>query len=194
VEGSLRDIDYRGRTDAFIAQRLFEHYRIPMSAESLRAFLDAYLSFLKEEMKEGNPRAHFGILEILELARKRPNLAQGLLTGNLAHGAKIKLEHFDVWQYFEFGAFADDSSIRNELGPFALRRAKDKTGHEFSPKQVFIIGDTPHDIECARVIGAHCIAVATGGFTEKELLAHHPLAVLPDLSDPKIFFKLIDSV
>ena len=83
-----------------------------------------------------------------------PDIHQALLTGNLRAGAKLKLEHLGIWKYFEFGAFADDSSNRNELGPFALRRAKEKLGIDFSPERVWIIGDTPHDIACGKAIGA----------------------------------------
>jgi phosphoglycolate phosphatase len=194
VEGSLKEIDYRGRTDAFIARRLFEHYRIPATPQNLHDYLEHYLKFLREELLQGRPKAHPGIFDILEQAQGRKDLVQGLLTGNLARGARIKLEHFDVWRYFEFGAFADDSSIRDELGPVALRRAGEHAGREILPENVFIIGDTPHDISCARVIGARAIAVATGGFTVTDLARHEPFAVLPDFGDPRKFFALIDSV
>ena len=71
-----------------------------------------------------------------------PDVAQGLLTGNVERGARIKLEHYGVWHYFEFGAFGDDSALRNDLGPHALRRAKEKHAADFDPANTFIIGDT----------------------------------------------------
>jgi hypothetical protein len=39
------------------------------------------------------------------------------------------------------GAFADDSPRRNDLGPHALRRAKEQHAVDFSPADTFIIGD-----------------------------------------------------
>jgi len=83
--------------------------------------------------------------------------------------------------------------VRNELGPHAKRRAKERHGEEFPPERIFVIGDTPHDIACARAIGAKAIAVATGAFTEKQLKECGADAVFTDLAHPKSFFQLLDS-
>ena len=56
---------------------------------------------------------------------------------------------------------------------------------------MWVIGDTPHDIECARVIGARALAVVTGSHTVEQLAAHRPDAVLPDLADTAAFWKII---
>jgi phosphoglycolate phosphatase-like HAD superfamily hydrolase len=134
-----------------------------------------------------------GILELLETLRTRSDVVQGLLTGNLQRGAEVKLTHHQVWHYFEFGAYADDSPSRNDLGPHALRRAKERHALEFDPADTFIIGDTPHDIECGKVIGARTIAVATGKFSVEELAGHQPTAVFQDFSDTTAFLRVIDS-
>ena len=63
---------------------------------------------------------------------------------------------------------------------------------EFSPNRTFIIGDTPHDIECGKVIGARTIAVATGKYTVSELALHQPTAVFPDFADITAFLHAID--
>ena len=121
-----------------------------------------------------------------------PGLHQALLTGNLREGgAKLKLDYLGIWSYFEFGAFADDSSDRNELGPVALRRAKEKLGIDFSPQDVFIIGDTPHDIACGKAIGANTIGVATGTFLPEDLAACGATHVFRDLSDTKAFLQVV---
>ncbi|NDF16692.1 MAG: hydrolase, partial [Verrucomicrobia bacterium] len=90
------------------------------------------------------------------------------------------------------GAFADDSPVRNELGPHAKRRARDRHGEEFSPDRIYIIGDTPHDVACARAIGARAIAVATGAFSTEQLQACGADAVFADLAHPEKFFRLLD--
>ena len=130
---------------------------------------------------------------LLATAGARPDVAQGLLTGNVERGARTKLSHHDLWDHFPFGAFADDSEFRNELGPHALRRAHAHTGVHFPPTRTWIIGDTPHDIACARVIGANVIAVATGTHTAAELAAHSPDALLADLADAAAFWNIITS-
>ena len=106
-----------------------------------------------------------------------------LLTGNLERGAEIKLTHYGLWNYFEFGAYADDHSDRNRLGPFAQARAKEHHGVEFPPERIFVLGDTPHDITCGKVIGAKTVAIATGGYSREQLAAHAPDFLFDDLAD-----------
>jgi phosphoglycolate phosphatase-like HAD superfamily hydrolase len=101
------------------------------------------------------------------------------------------LRHHGLWHHFPFGAFADDSERRNDLGPHALRRAREHHGVEFAPKNVWIIGDTPHDIACGKVIGARTLAVATGDYGADELAAHAPCALLTDLTDHAAFWAAV---
>ena len=96
-----------------------------------------------------------------------------------------------LWNYFPFGAFADDGEVRNDLGPHALRRARERHGIDFSPAHIWVVGDTPHDIECARVIGVNSLAVATGGHSLADLAAHRPTALLPSLEDPAVFWSIV---
>jgi phosphoglycolate phosphatase len=163
VTCDLRKIDWAGRTDTWIIGEVLRHTGIPHTPQNSHDYLEAYLELLPYELQAG-PQGQVlpGIFELLETLRHRPDVAQGLLTGNLQRGAELKLTHYKVWHYFEFGAFADDSPLRNDLGPHALRRAKEKHAVEFAPGRTVIIGDTPHDIECGKVIGAQTIAVATG--------------------------------
>ena len=193
LDGSLTWLDYSGRTDAWIAHEVLRHHGLPETPENIQLYLDGYLHALATEMPNPRARLHAGIITLLETLHRRTDLAQGLLTGNLERGARIKLDHFAVWHYFEFGAFADDSPRRNDLGPHALRRARERHGIEFPPRGVFIIGDTPWDIECGKVIGANTIAVATGNFSVEQLRAHEPTAVFADFNDTTAFLRAIDT-
>jgi len=95
-----------------------------------------------------------------------------------------------VWHYFEFGAYADDHHDRNQLGHFARQRAREKHGIEFPPERIFVLGDTPHDISCARAIGAKAVAIATGKFTVGELGPLGPDFLFPDLGDVPSVLKI----
>jgi len=194
VKGDLSKIDWAGRTDAWITSEVFRFNGIPATPQSAHDFLETYLSLLPAELQSG-PQGQVlpGIFELLESLHRRTDLAQGLLTGNLRRGAQLKLMHYKVWHYFEFGAFADDSPLRNDLGPHALRRAKERHGIDFQPDHTFIIGDTPHDIECGKVIGARTIGVATGRYSIAELAAHRPTAVFADFADTAAFLRVIDA-
>ena len=185
--------DVSGRTDKWIAGQLLEQHGQTASAENIHVLLEAYLAMLPEELLKRPGRVLPGISELLELFHGRGDVAQGLLTGNLHQGARLKLEHYKVWHYFEFGAFGNDSPLRNELGPHALRRARERHGVEFAAADTFVIGDTPHDIECGQAVGAKTIAVATGRFSVAQLQAHAPTAVFADFTDTSAFVRVIDS-
>src|SRR4029077_8003484 len=103
--------------------------------------------------------------ELLEALDQYDHLHLGLLTGNYRDAASIKLTHFEIDHFFEWGAFSDDSANRNELVPIARSRAETYDIPQEMLDRIIVIGDTPSDVECARAGGAECIAVATGGFT-----------------------------
>lgn len=194
VKVDLGAIDWAGRTDSWITGEVFRHVGLPDTPQNSHDYLEAYLEQLPLELASGQPGVVLpGVLELLETLSHRSDIAQGLLTGNLRRGAELKLTHHKVWHYFEFGAFADDSPRRNDLGPHALGRARERHAVEFTPDRTFIIGDTPHDIECGKVIGARTIAVATGTFSLEELAAHQPTAVFGNFADTAAFLRVIEA-
>jgi phosphoglycolate phosphatase len=184
-------VDLRGRTDTSIMRDLLEHLKVEVTPAAAEKFKDEYLALLPITLPGGHARLQPGIQAALDAIQAHPEIHQALLTGNLLEGARLKLSHVGIWNYFEFGAFADDSSIRNELGPFALRRAKEKLGIDFPPERVWIIGDTPHDIACGKAIGAKTIGVATGSFSVAELEACGPTHTFQNLSDTPELLKVV---
>jgi phosphoglycolate phosphatase-like HAD superfamily hydrolase len=187
--GDHLPVDLRGRTDTSIARDLLAFLDVPHTLEEESRLRRAYLANMPLTMPAGKARILAGVREALDAIHAHPEIHQALLTGNLREGAKLKLEYLGLWDYFEFGAFADDSHLRDELGPFALRRAKECLGLDFPPERVWIIGDTPHDIACGKAIGAKTIAVATGSFTVEQLAALNPTHVFADLSDTKALLE-----
>ena len=189
--GTTLPVQLQGRTDTSIMTDLLAFLERPATKEEIARFRTAYLGELPKALPLGKARLLPGIREALDAVHAHPEIHQALLTGNLREGARLKLTHLEIWDYFEFGAFADDSANRNELGPFALARARESLGLDFPPDRVWIIGDTPHDIACGQAIGAKTLAVATGSFSVAELEKHAPTAALPDLSDTAALIKLI---
>ena len=183
IDDDLANLEIAGRTDSGIALEMLRTHRLPETPENIAAFFDGYLTHLADLLPRTPGRLLPGILPLLEALKPRADLVLALLTGNLARGAELKLAHYGVWQYFEFGAYADDHHDRNELGPVARARALEKHGVEFAPERIFVLGDTPHDIACARAIGAKAIAIATGRFTRAELAQHAPDFLFDDLGD-----------
>jgi phosphoglycolate phosphatase-like HAD superfamily hydrolase len=183
IEDDLRDIEIAGMTDSGIVVSILKKHKIPPTNENVAAFLDSYVHFLSVELPRRQGNLLPGVLELLEKLKSRPHLVLGLLTGNVSRGAQLKLEHYGVWHFFEFGAFADDHQDRNQLGTFARARAREKHGREFAAAEIDVIGDTPRDISCGKALGARTIAVATGKWNRDELAEHHPDILIDDLSD-----------
>src|SRR6266487_1528186 len=132
IADDLRDIEIAGMTDSGIVARILRKHKIPATNENITAFLDSYVHFLSLELPRRKGKLLPGVLELLETLKSRKHLVLALLTGNVSRGAQLKLEHYGVWHFFEFGAFADDHRDRNRLGSFARTRAKEKHGREFS--------------------------------------------------------------
>jgi phosphoglycolate phosphatase-like HAD superfamily hydrolase len=163
-------LDLAGSTDLGIIENLYVHFQVEPSSELTHRFFEIYHKYLEESL-EANPaegRVLDGVFELLEnLAGQNAQL--GLLTGNTALGAEIKLRHYGLHHHFPFGAYGSDRADRNLLGHIALERALAVTGKKFTPDRTLIIGDTPKDIACAHAISARCLAVATGHFTAEQL-------------------------
>ena len=183
VEDDLHDIEIAGRTDVSIVRRILRKYGIALTEENVRSFLDEYLARLEKNLPQLEGRILPGVAEIIARLHGRPDRVLALLTGNLRRGAHLKLQRYGLWDYFEFGAFADDHHDRNQLGAFARQRAQEKHGHEFAAAAIDVIGDTGHDIACGKIFGARTIAVATGSWTREQLAQHQPDFLFDDLSE-----------
>src|SRR5690348_768034 len=119
IDDDLRDIEIAGMTDSGIVLSILNKHKIPATNENVSAFLDSYVHFLSLELPRRKGKLLPGVLELLEKLKTRKHVVLALLTGNISRGAQLKLGHYGVWHFFEFGAFADDHSDRNQLGSFA---------------------------------------------------------------------------
>jgi phosphoglycolate phosphatase-like HAD superfamily hydrolase len=126
IDDDLQGIEIAGMTDSGIVVSILNKHEIPATNENVSTFLDSYVHFLSLELPRRKGKLLPGVLTLLERLKARPHLVLALLTGNVSRGAQLKLEHYAVWHFFEFGAFADDHHDRNRLGPFARARAKEK--------------------------------------------------------------------
>jgi phosphoglycolate phosphatase len=183
VDDDLHDVEIAGRTDSGIAASILQKYHVDPTSVNIDAFLGEYVGFLPKMLSSTEGTVLTGISEILMRMRGRPDRVLALLTGNVRRGAKLKLQHYGLWDFFEFGAFADDHHDRNQLGEFARTRAQEKHGHQFDVAQIDVVGDTPHDIACGKAFGARTVAVATGTWPRQKLSAFEPDFLFDDLSN-----------
>jgi len=185
VDDDLAAISFAGSTDGAIVRQMFEANAIPHTPENVADLLDGYVHHLALELPRREGKVLPGIVELLEALHEREDCVLGLLTGNIEKGAELKLSHYGVWDYFEFGAFADDHVDRNKLGPVAHARAAEKHGMSFAARDVYVLDDTPRDIDCARAAGFVAVAIATGSYSEADLAEHKPDFLFGDLSDTR---------
>lgn len=178
ISAAFSSVDFGGRTDYGIVRQAYAVHGLELPADGGEALLRAYLPRLRERLALGRARIRLcpGVPEVLDAAGERA--VNALLTGNWAEGARHKLDAVGLWDRFAFGAFGDDSADRNALVPVALRRAH---ARGLAPERVVVIGDTPHDVACARAGGAVAVAVSTGWSSKEELVAAAPDLLIDDL-------------
>lgn len=196
AERALQGVTLAGRTDRVIVADALARVAPGQRLDDawLASFREIYCGYLEEEIADGagfGKRVLPGVRPLLDLLSTRDDVAVGLLTGNFSRSAQIKLAHFDLWDYFGWGAFGDDHVDRNELLPVALRAARSAQGVEVPARQVFVIGDTPNDVACAQSGGAQAIAVATGPSSVDTLWASGADVVFGDLSDTEAVVRVL---
>jgi phosphoglycolate phosphatase-like HAD superfamily hydrolase len=115
---------------------------------------------------------------------------QTVVTGNSRAGAELKLGTFGLADHLDLdiGAYGSDPhDDRSQLVQLAIRRARRLRG-ELRP---VVIGDSPRDVNAARVAGARSVAVASGRATIADLHAAGADVVLPDLLDTNVLLAAI---
>jgi phosphoglycolate phosphatase-like HAD superfamily hydrolase len=185
--GAVRPIEgiaYAGRTDHAITRDLFDYYALEQTAERRLRFQQTYFELLPQYLSRREGLILPGVLELLELLTTRDDIAVGLLTGNFRHGAGLKLRHYAIDHHFTFGGYGDEHHDRDDVAREALRQAEAKVGRD-AIDEVWVIGDTPADVRCARAIRAKVLAVATGHYTVPELEACAPDRVHATLERPR---------
>jgi phosphoglycolate phosphatase-like HAD superfamily hydrolase len=193
IADGFAGISMSGKTDRAILEEAFILHRLAISEDAHALFYDQYIQYLRRTLCEpGRPqRLMPGIPQILEALAGQADIIVGLMTGNYAIAAQLKLEAFGIWQYFRVGAYGSDAADRNVLVPIAQERTRTLLGHDVPPQRIFVIGDTPRDIACARAHNAWAIAVATGNYTLDELQKHQPDYCLSDMSDIATVLRII---
>jgi phosphoglycolate phosphatase len=169
--------------------RTFELLGVSPANGLLDRMVARYEDLLPSALPLKQGRVLPNVREILEALRDRPDVRSYLLTGNTRRGARAKLTHYDLFKYFPDGAFAEDQGSRASIATRALELARQYG--RINEEQLFVVGDTPHDIECAAAIDARTIAVATGGYSVDELSAHGPWRVFEQLPPAVQFLELV---
>ncbi len=173
-----------GLTEHQIADAVFALAGVEADAAQTERFIRVYESRLPASLPRREGRVLPGVREILQDLASHDGVVNFLLTGNTPAGAQAKLEHYDLDGFFTDGAYCIGPGPRADIARRAVELAP-------TAEERYVIGDTPHDIEAAKAIGARSIALATGGFTVTELESHEPWRALETLPPPAEFRALL---
>ena len=173
-----------GKTDPQIALEILQFARV--GAGEAHAHLPVH------DLQE-HGRVMPGVVELLTQLHIAPDVVSSVLTGNIEPNARLKVAAFglDRWLDLDVGAYGSDDHDRNQLVPIALAKLASQRGMELRAVDVWIVGDTPRDLECARAGGARCLLVGTGRFPTEELRALGPEAAVDDLRDVDAMYDLL---
>lgn len=189
--GPIDTYRFDGKTDPQIVRELLTMAGHPEceSEDRITAVCERYVALLTAELAKPTHATTLypGIKELLaalEPYETDGRALVGLLTGNVHHGAALKLRSAGLDPArFAVGAFGSDSPRRADLPAVAARRASERTGRRFTGDDLVVVGDTPDDVACARPMGARTVAVATGLYKADALRAAGATHVFENLGD-----------
>lgn len=180
---SLESVEFAGRTDPWIVRTALMQYGVTANDALIHEVLRRYVAHLPRELELASAFEVLpGVLSLLAELTARDDVVVGLGTGNTQPAAYAKLARGGLDSFFSFGGFGSDHTDRAELLRTGLSRGLERAGARPGGARVVVIGDTPHDVAAAQAIGAHCVAVSTGGYDGSALEAAGATVVVPDLS------------
>jgi phosphoglycolate phosphatase len=179
------DVDVRGRLDPHIWRELAQHNGIDAAPERESEFRARYRGLLERRLGvTACARALPGAAELLARLATRSDLALGILSGNYPETGRLKLAAAQLDpDRFQICAWGSDAPTRPDLIPVALERYRERMHTSLPGSAVSVIGDTPHDVACARAHGCRSLGVATGGYAADELVRAGADLVLPSLAE-----------
>ena len=191
VSAAFAGIPVAGRTDMLILNDALDRAGIEADDAARARFLERYCERFEGEILQPGPRKGLmpGVRRLLERLGARSDVTCGLVTGNVARAARIKLAHFGIWRHFACGAYGDDAPRRDDLVPIAVDRARNAGVDVATPAEAVVVGDTPLDVQCAAAAGARSVCVTTGSFDAETLRRAGADAVLPDLTELERFLE-----
>jgi phosphoglycolate phosphatase-like HAD superfamily hydrolase len=182
-------IDVAGRLDPLIIGEMLERAGAARNNENIAKLREGYVEAMRTELfQPGISRACPGMPELLRALQARSAATLGLLTGNFEQTGLLKIQAcgYDP-EVFRVRVWGDDSPLdppaRDHLPPVAMERYAKLMGKPIAGSQVTIIGDTPHDVRCAKVNGCRVLGVATGRYDVATLEAHGADLAVPTVED-----------
>lgn len=164
-------ITFAGATDLDVLDQVFKRHKRELTPTDAARFFDVLPKRLRETSSSGEMTVFPGAADLVARLSAESAITVGLVTGNIESCAMIKLEKAGLHGFFALGAYGHEHGDRRVIAKLALARAAAGLPDGITFDRVFLIGDTPSDIDAAHAIGAKAIAVATGQHTDEMLRA-----------------------
>ena len=181
VEASIEGVHVHGNTDPGILRSVLRREGMDDAAinTALPAIVERMCTEVEHNREQLNPELCPTIPNLLEHLRSLGK-ALGVVSGNLEPIGWLKLEKAGLKPLFSFASFSHPREYRVDIFRHGIEQARKIVGGN---APVFIVGDTPSDIQAARETGMGVIALATGVYKFSELLACEPDACFACATD-----------
>lgn len=188
----MQELNFQGKTDPLILYESLESIGLTENEidRRLPELKNAYFRLLEKNLQEFPVKLMPGIIPLLKALSPRDDIITGLLTGNFSTSAYMKVGVHGLEGFFPFGVFGDDTAVRNEMPAIGQAKIKNLYNHDIDFSDIFIIGDTEHDIACAKHAGAVSVAVGTGWTDRGFLRSQDPDYYFDDLGDTREVMKI----
>lgn len=169
-------IPFAGRLDPLILSDMLVKSGQRPTPEAMAAMRRVYRRHLEGYLARGPAKACPGVFPLLDRLAAAEGVTLGLLTGNFEETGSLKLRSAGIEPgLFHIHVWGDDSPheppSRDQLPGIGLDRYRSRFSRAADPRRTVIIGDTPHDVACARAHNCRALGVATGQFTREQLAA-----------------------
>jgi len=189
IPEGFREINMAGMLDAVLLDQAYRLHGV--CGRDPAEFFNRYAKILAGEVRKLNrPVAAPGIPALLKRLENCPGFHHVLGTGNIEAAARLKLSLDRLNGYFPTGGFGSELAERWQVIRTAIERARQHFGRSFHPSGIYIIGDTPRDIQCGKILGVKTVGVATGSYTCEQLAGCGADFVFTDLSDHEAFLRI----
>ena len=185
VSVDARRLKTGGRLDQHLFGELLALGSLPDDANAMEDLARAYVERMTHHFSVDTWSVPLdGAQALVEAVHEDESLCSALLTGNIEETCWLKLRDagFDrTW--FDFGVYGNEGEHRRDLPVIAMNRYRERHGRPIDSERVVVIGDTPHDVDCARHSGCRSLAVATGMSPPEELRATDACLDVESLTD-----------
>jgi len=172
LDATIDGVPVQGNTDIGILRAVLRQQGLS-DAEidfGLPKLVEQMCAEVRLNASQMSPELCPSINELVSMLHSKGKLL-GAASGNLETIGWLKLERAGLRDMFAFGSFSHPLEFRADIFHHGVTIARQRLG---SSAKVYVVGDTPADIEAARAVSVPVIALATGIFQFDQLVALSP--------------------